>query len=231
LKRAFMAGYPSCKFSLRGQDYEYNFQTMLQKNAGTGKMRNIRPPFKWKAPKKPIVPPGETMVVTVPADQIGKIMEVPHPNDKDKTISVLVPKGAKAGQTMLVPVPPLSKESCKDKVQKNMAEAVGDAGKKKSGGKKVAVAGAVLGGACIVAAAGAGGVLVAEHGIDGAVDVVSAAADDVGAWAAGAAGDVADAAPGIAEDVADWGEDLGADAVDFAVDVADDVADFVMDLF
>merc|ERR1712070_641559 len=63
LKRAFMAGFPNAKFQLRGQKYEYDFSKMVQTNKDTGKSRAIRSPSNWKAPKKPIVPPGKTTVV------------------------------------------------------------------------------------------------------------------------------------------------------------------------
>jgi len=32
LKRAFMAGFPNVRFSLRGQNYSYDFKQMIQIN-------------------------------------------------------------------------------------------------------------------------------------------------------------------------------------------------------
>jgi len=49
LKRTYLAGYATAGYSIRGQKYETDFQTMQQKNQGTGKQREIRLPFEWKA--------------------------------------------------------------------------------------------------------------------------------------------------------------------------------------
>merc|ERR1719161_1617075 len=80
---------------------------MKQYNQATGKSREIRAPHRMKPPGKPIVPPGPTMVVTVPPGGAGQTIQVPHPKDKSQFIAVQVPPGARPGQTMLVPVPPL----------------------------------------------------------------------------------------------------------------------------
>merc|ERR1719428_2320060 len=79
---------------------------MVQVNTDTGKMREIRAPRNWKAPSKPLVPAGPTTVVTVPKGSPGKTIQVPHPGVKGAFIAVNVPSSAKAGQSMLVPVPP-----------------------------------------------------------------------------------------------------------------------------
>merc|ERR1719263_1890465 len=79
---------------------------MLQINRDSGKERKIRQPMKWKQPSKPLVPSGPTTVVTVPPGSAGRTIQVPHPKSKGQFISVNVPRGAKAGQAMLVPVPP-----------------------------------------------------------------------------------------------------------------------------
>jgi len=50
LKRAYLAGFENAKYSLRGQKYECNFKAMTQKNLQSGKVREMRPPHKWKAP-------------------------------------------------------------------------------------------------------------------------------------------------------------------------------------
>merc|ERR1712080_278688 len=105
LKRAFMAGFPNAKFHLRGQNYEYDSKNMMQINQGSGKSRAIRAPNEWKAPKKPLVPPGKTTVVNVPPGAPGTPIQVPYPGKPGAFIVVNVPKSAKSGQAMLVPVP------------------------------------------------------------------------------------------------------------------------------
>merc|ERR1719169_293291 len=79
---------------------------MVQINKDTGKERCIRQPLKWKPPSKPLVPAGPTTVINVPAGSPGTTIQVPHPRVKGAFISVNVPASAKAGQAMLVPVPP-----------------------------------------------------------------------------------------------------------------------------
>merc|ERR1719473_1352414 len=100
-----MAGFPNAKFHLRGQNYEYDFKRMAQVNKATGKSRSIRAPNKWKAPKAPLVPPGKTTVVNVPRGAPGTTIQVPYPGRPGAFIAVNVPKSAKPGQAMLVPVP------------------------------------------------------------------------------------------------------------------------------
>merc|ERR1719409_1456661 len=78
---------------------------MVQTNKDTGKSRAIRSPNKWKAPKKPLVPPGKTTVVNVPAGSPGTTIQVPYPGKRGAFIAVSVPASAKPGQAMLVPVP------------------------------------------------------------------------------------------------------------------------------
>merc|ERR1719337_149654 len=78
---------------------------MVQVNKGTGKSRAIRAPNKWKAPTKPLVPPGKTTVVNVPRGAPGTTIQVPYPDKPGAFIAVNVPKSAKAGQAMQVPVP------------------------------------------------------------------------------------------------------------------------------
>merc|ERR1719482_2217633 len=78
---------------------------MMQLNKGTGKSRAIRAPNKWKAPRKPLVPPGKTTVVNVPRGAAGTTIQVPYPGRPGAFIAVNVPKSAKSGQAMLVPVP------------------------------------------------------------------------------------------------------------------------------
>merc|ERR1719502_453624 len=78
---------------------------MVQINVDTGKERQIRAPENWQAPKAPLVPAGPTTVITVPAGSPGTTIQVPHPGVKGAYIAVNVPRNAKAGQAMLVPVP------------------------------------------------------------------------------------------------------------------------------
>merc|ERR1719261_2081842 len=79
---------------------------MVQINKDTGKERTIRPPNRWKAPAKPLVPAGATTVINVPRGSPGTTIQVPHPRVKGAFIAVNVPASAKPGQAMLVPVPP-----------------------------------------------------------------------------------------------------------------------------
>merc|ERR1719198_2862163 len=78
---------------------------MTQVNKETGKSRAIRAPNKWKAPKEPLVPPGKTTVVNVPRGAPGTTIQVPYPGIPGAFIAVNVPKSAKPGQAILVPVP------------------------------------------------------------------------------------------------------------------------------
>merc|ERR1719408_372354 len=78
---------------------------MVQVNTDTRKERQIRAPRNWRAPSTPLVPSGPTTVVTVPPGSPGKTIQVPHPVVKGAFIAVNVPRGAKPGQAMLVPVP------------------------------------------------------------------------------------------------------------------------------
>jgi len=193
LKRAFMAGFPHAKFTLRGQNYSYDFGRMVQVNRDSGKERKIRQPKKWTQPSKPLVPAGPTTVVTVPKGSPGKTIQVPHPGVKGAFISVNVPASAKAGQAMLVPVPATA------------APAVdGSSGGWSTGGKVAAiagVAGAAVGGAIL-------GEHIAEHGLDATVDAaedgIVDAAEVVGDFAVDAGEFIVD----TAEDVGDFVMDL-----------------------
>lgn len=223
-----MAGFPTAKFQLRGQKYIYDFRQMMQLNVESGKKRAIRQPRKWKQPAKPVVPPGPTTVITVPQGSPGTMIQVPHPRVKGAFISVNVPKSAKPGQAMLVPVPQdvsvaassapkkqphagqsESARTTASRVSTPPAAATSGGGSWSTGGKVAAGAAGVLG----VGGAAVGGVVlgehIAEHGLDATVD---------------AAGD------GIV-DAAEATEEFFVDAGEFIVDAGEDVADFVMDLF
>jgi len=216
LKRAYMAGFRNAKFSLRGQNYVYDFSKMRQVNTDSGKERSIRQPRRWKAPAKPLVPAGPTTVVTVPRGSPGTTIQVPHPRVKGAFISVHVPASAKAGQAMLVPVPrhtAAAKEgtSLHKAVPSSAAEhSSRDARGRWTTGGKVA-AGTTAAAAAFGGAVG-GAVLgdhIAEHGLDATLD---------------AAGD------GLA-DAAEATGDFAVEAGEFTVDAAEDLGDFVMDLF
>merc|ERR1719282_1594272 len=51
LKRAFLIGQPNTRFHLRGQDYEYSFETFTQQNLSTQRERKIRPPPGMRPPQ------------------------------------------------------------------------------------------------------------------------------------------------------------------------------------
>jgi len=246
LKRAYLSGAKSAKYSLRGQKYEVNFTHMKQRNSQSGKEREIRAPHKWKAPEAKIVKEGPTMCIKIPEGAPGKIIQVPL-GTSGKFIAVNVPKTAKAGQSMLVPIPKTSVSS-EIKYVEPSAAAAAEADKKPaaekakdkkkwSTGAKVAAgtAGvAVLGG---VAVAGAVvGEKIAEDGLDATVDDIGDTLGDGitilgdGVDAAGASledAGVTDALEDAGGAIADVAEDAG----DWLADAGEDVADFVMDLF
>merc|ERR1712187_227829 len=144
----------------------------------------------------------------------GKKIQVPHPKNKSINITVVVPANAKAGQELLIPVPPLDGA---------VAPPAGQG--KSSTGAKVAKAGAVAMAAGLVV----GGAILyldedAQEWATGAIDEhappVEAAAEDVGTWAEGAAADIEE-----------WAPDAAADAGDWIMTAGDDVGAFLMDLF
>eukprot|EP00933_Yihiella_yeosuensis_P028872 TRINITY_DN22659_c0_g1_i1.p1 TRINITY_DN22659_c0_g1~~TRINITY_DN22659_c0_g1_i1.p1 ORF type:complete len:307 (+),score=83.27 TRINITY_DN22659_c0_g1_i1:80-1000(+) len=110
LKRAFLAGFPNAKYCSRGQQYQVSFERMKQENLKTGKVRDIRLPYKWKskAPAKPICRSGPTLCISVPPGSPGTTIQVPHPRARGQHIQVRVPATAKVGQAMLVPIPEVS---------------------------------------------------------------------------------------------------------------------------
>merc|ERR1719408_236818 len=182
---------------------------MVQINTDSRKERQIRAPRNWKPPSKQLVPSGPTTVITVPPGSAGKTIQVPHPGVKGAFIAVNVPRNARPGQAMLVPVPTEAAVAA-------VGAPVKADQKKSSGwttGQKVAAGAA---GAGAVAGAGAlavGGVVlgehIAEHGVDATVDAIGDGLTDAG------------------EAIGDFAVDAG----EFVVDAAEDVGDFVMDLF
>lgn len=228
LKRAYLVGQPNARYHLRGQDYEYNFWNMRQKNLKTRKEREIRPPPGPRPPKHALLPAGPMVVITVRAGQAGQMITVPDPNNPGSKINVFVPAGAKPGSKMAVPIPQKGESiQVVQEKQKKHDEKKKD-GKWSTGGK-VAAGGAALVG---IGAVGVGGVILGDHLAGGDMagdigDVVADGAEAVGDGVTDAAEAVADWAPGAAEDI---GEFAG-DAIDWLGDAGEDVGDFIMDLF
>jgi len=197
LKRVYMSGFSNAKFHLRGHDYEYNFRRMVQVNKGTGKERMIRPPMWMKPPAKPLVAEGPTFIVRVRPGQAGRKVQIPHPKDKSVNITVVVPRNAKPGQELLVPIPIL------------VAESVAPPAGKKGGhtGTKVVVgAGLVVGGAILY---------LDEDAHEAAVD----AAEDALKWTEEAAADIGEWVPEAGADAGDWIVEAGDSAGGFVMDL------------
>ena len=224
MKRAYLAGFPNAKYKLRGQTYEVSFADMNQKNTRTGKAREIRAPFKWKQPAKPIVEAGPAFCIKVPAGSPGTTIQVPHPKAKGHFISVSVPPGAKVGAAMLVPVPPVPAAPAAAPGPASALAVVPCEEEKKGGwstGAKVAAGGAAVIGVGGLAVAGAIlGEHIAEEGWDATMAELGDVAADAGEAIAGAAEDAGEAIAGAAEDAGEW-----------LAGAAEDVGDFVMDLF
>merc|ERR1719352_569928 len=181
---------------------------MVQINKGTGKSRAIRAPNKWKAPKAPLVPPGKTTVVNVPRGAPGTTIQVPYPGRPGAFIAVNVPKSAKPGQAMLVPVPDApTYETTATSGGRGVASPA-RAGWS-TGARVAGTTAAVVG----VGAAAVGGAIlgdhIAEHGFDATVEAVGDGLVDAG------------------EAIGDFAVDAG----EFVVDAAEDAGDFIMDLF
>merc|ERR1719333_1160208 len=75
LKRALLVGQKNVRFQLRGQRYEYNFETMRQKNLNTKKERSIRaPPLPLQQPsasgsgQSPRRPPEDPLTLSALAN-------------------------------------------------------------------------------------------------------------------------------------------------------------------
>jgi len=234
LKRAFMLGHPNARFHLRGQDYEYNFKSMKQKNRGSGKQREIRPPLGFKPPKKPLLPQGPMTVITVRPGQAGTQVEIPNPNNPGQTVKAYVPAHAKPGQKLAIPLP--AKGESVDIVQQKQQKHDANIGAKTSSwstGGKVAAGGAAVVG---LAAVGVGGVILGDHLAGGDMaetigEAIVDAGEAVGDGVTDAIDAVGDWAPGAFEDVGDWAVDAVDDIGDWLGDAGEDIGDFVMDLF
>jgi len=237
LKRAFLAGFPNAKYRLRGQQYQVDFNSMSQKNTCTGRVREIRPPHKWRQPEKPIVESGPTMCIKVPPGSPGTVIQTPHPKAKGQFISVTVPSSAKVGAAMLVPVPEVPVPSAPRSVptpsrghipEPSAPPATAAAGAAPAEEKKGWRTGAkVAAGAAGVAAIGGlavAGVVLGEHIAEEGWDATMADLGDVATDAAeafvDAAEDVGSAVAGAAEDAGEW-----------IAGAAEDAGDFIMDLF
>jgi len=234
LKRTFLIGQPSARFHLRGNDYEYSFKRMKQKNLKSNQERDIRPPQGLKRPPAPILPPGATVIITVQSGQAGKTIEIDDPNNKGRKIAVNVPAGARPGQKMAVPVP-------------EKGQSVEDVAKKQQGWSTGAKTAAGLAAVGAVGVAAVGGALVGDHlaggtmaadGAAAAADMATDAADAVADWAPGAADAAGDWGEGALDDAGDWGEgaiddigDFAEDAGDWLGDAGEDAGDWVMSLF
>jgi len=215
LKRAFLSGSKNARFSLRGQQYETSFESMKQKNTGTGKLRDIRPPHKWKAPAAPLIEkPGPTFCISVPPGAAGTTIQVPNPKDKTTFIAVNVPTTAKTGQAMLVPIPEGPPAELPASEVKGEYRPITHADKKDkikwSTGAKVA---AVGGGALVVGGLAVGGAVLGEHIAEEGWDETVA--------------DLGDLATDVGDSIADGAEA----AVDWVGDAGETAGDFIMDLF
>jgi len=221
LKRAYLAGFPNAKYTLRNQDYEVDFKGMKQTNKRTGKERKIRAPHKWKPPDAPITAPGPNMCVKVPPGSPGTTIHVPHPKDATKMIAVNVPKTAKVGQAMLVPVPalddviapsaPSAPPPVGDTSSSTTASTAAPAQKAgwSTGAKVAAGTAAVVG----VGGLAVGGAILGEHIAEEGWDATMA--------------ELGDAAEGAGEAIVDAAEDAG----EWIEGAADTAGDFIMDLF
>lgn len=227
LKRAFQAGFPHARYSLRKTQYEVDFGAMQQRNTGTGKGRQIRAPHRWKPPREPIVPKGPTVCITVPEGGPGTAIQIPHPQNKGLLLAVQVPLTAKVGQAMLVPVPPVPPAGAAAPgppplpSQGPMAPSAPPPSTPASGTSNPAAdpaaaappaaasaeKGASSGGSKVALGVGVAAVGVAGLAVAGAMlpEEASAAADGVAAGAEA--------------------------AVDWVGDTAEDAGDFIMDLF
>lgn len=256
LLKAYLSGHKQAKLALRGQDYEYDFKAMKQSNTDSGRTRQIRPPMNLKVPAKPIVPAGPTTVMKVPPGAPGNTIEIPHPDDKSQSIAVSVPRSARVGAVMMVPIPPLSKKGSKKKGKKEKKkkkpkkkslcggddddEDDSDEEDKENGPSALAVAGAGVAAVGVVGGMAVAGAIVGQAVQDGDFDGlggdIADAAGDAGDFMVDAGGDLADMAGDAAGDAGDFIqdgglEDFGEDAADFLLDAGEDAGDFIMDLF
>lgn len=215
LKRAYLAGFSHSRYTFRGQQYEVDFKSMTQRNLNTGKVREIRPPYKWTPPASTIVKKGPTFCIKVPPHGPGTIIHVPHPKVRGQMIAINVPPTAKVGQAMLVPLPQgkltlIEPNAAAAATVAEMTEghAKDEVKKKWSTCKKVTSG---IGGAAVVGGLAVGGAILGEHIAEEGWDSMI---DELG------------------EPVVTTAEHIY-DCVDAAADATEDAVslDFIMDLF
>lgn len=227
LKQAFLVGHSHCKFSLRGQHYEYDFKRMKQTNVTTHKQREIRPPRGLKAPAVPLLPKGPMMVVTVRQGQAGTTIQIDDPNNEAQQLSVKVPSGARVGQKLAVPLPEPDKRIADLQEEEQQTGAHSTTAKVASTSAAVAAAvGLTVGGVVLGDHLSGGGLGAADLTAD-AVRAVEIGGDD----AVDAAPDMAEAIGDVGAEAVDWTEGALDDAGDYFGDAADDAGDFIMRLF
>lgn len=214
LKRAYLIGHDSARCRIRGQSYIYSFREMTQTNSNSGRTRQLRRPYGWRRPGRPLLPVGSAVIVTVRPGQSGTVIEISNPSKQGELIKVSVPAHAKPGSKLAVPVPSPG-ESVADVVKKQEEQQRREGW---STGGKVA---AGLGGVALAGGLVVGGALLGDHLADGtaAVDAAGAVAD------AGVA--IADVAGDVGEGIGDFVEDAG----DWLGDVAEDAGDWIVGLF
>lgn len=186
MKRAYLGGFSNLRYTFRGQEYDVSFMAMTQRNIDTGKIREIRPPYKWKPLAGSRVEKGPALCIKVPPNGPGTIINVPHPKVKDRIMAITVPKTAKVGQAMLVPIPQGEPQpkliQSKAPATATVAEMAEDHAKEEvkkrwsiSTCKKVASG---LGGVAVVSGLAAGGaILTSEHIME---EGLEAMIDDLG---------------------------------------------------
>lgn len=193
LKRAFLVGQKQVQYTFREVMYLFDFEEMTQTNTVSNSKRTIRAPTGLVPPKEPLLPKGGLVIVTVPPKSAATTILVDNPDSPGNKIRVNVPKGAKAGDKMAVPLPN-NNETVEDVVKRQQGHSLG--GQLAAGGAFVAVAaGVAVGGVLLVDQ-----VTGSEHadaGADLVVDVVEevpeAVFEPVADWLGDAVGDVGDA--------------------------------------
>merc|ERR1712046_416727 len=197
LKQAFLIGRRNAKFSINGESYSFLFKndSMTQMNQKTQKVRYMRPPQGMTAPRSPMLPVGDMIVITVKKEHVGQdFITVNHPGKKGETLKVALPKKARKGQKVAIPIPSGS-ETVEDVAKRQV---------KHNQGMSVRAKTAV--GTTVIAAAGAGvlgGVILGGPLAGGSM------AEDIGAAAVDAGEAVAEWAVDAGEDIGEFAEDVG----------------------
>jgi len=218
LRGAYVKGYPSVRFCVKGQMYKFDFKRMVQKNLLTGETFPMCAPLGLMAPERGWFSPP-VFVVAVQPGAPGTTIQVQHPKKLGKTLSVAVPKDAQPGIVMYVQVP-----QSELRTKATFAGVGAGAATAVVAGANVVGGGGLAGGAAAVAAgiggpALIGGVLAAGAIAAGAVGVRAAMDNPRKALAACAA-----AIGGMAV-VDHIGEHGLAETVEGAADGAGDLVD------